>query len=723
MLHNNLALKGNVRQPRGSRTANLARLSITIILLAFILGTSHRAATTDEPEAPAVQLNWTSIGPRAAGGWGGKVNAFAYVQNNPSIIYIGGGWGNTPRESPSQMGIYRTTDGGAHWTAANQGLTNTDGTISSVVNSLWLDQNNPSVVLASTEFGGTFKSTDGGTTWNNVDRAESTRFSQAGSVLYLASRKGVLQSTDDGSTWTVSLSLPESATTVATAAGATFAGSGNGDVYRLSGSTWTKLGHPGTGPVHDLAVDPFNTAVVYANVDDLSAWNQNLYGSIDGGNTWALINCNCSIGAQAIAFSNVTAHRLYLGDDGTGAIMYFKADGNRNPQISRGAFGTVDVRYIVPVTGSGSDDACYVLQDQGLWFTPTCSSGRISPLSLQVNNTLVYDVAVSPDGMKVEAPLQDNDSTSTQNGGKSWPVSGPAGEGAEARYHPDNSGYCYIAHPDEGLYISKDGCATFPQFAGVLPESLTFDPSNANVLYAVTGEDNGEPIVSKSVDKGVTWTATGWSFTNPYQVTVAPSDAKSIVVATGTATSPPALFYSHDGGGTWKQSSRSPEIQEELPSQMYFPVHRLYAAFDPKDAQTVLVADHDPKTDNIRIFRSSDGAQTFALIHTLVQPKPQRHWPNIVRPREEKRSGSFYYATRFYGNRVVFNPTAQNGDPAVVVTTRFGAFLSPDLGTTWRRIDSTAIAHHFIGAAWAQGYLFLASFGEGVIRSTKAIQP
>ena len=89
---------------------------------------------------------------------------------NPNIMYVGGGWGNTPRESPSQMGIYGTTDGGAHWTALDNGLTNLDGTISSVVNGLWLDQSNPSVLLAATEFGGTFRSTNGGASWTNVDR-------------------------------------------------------------------------------------------------------------------------------------------------------------------------------------------------------------------------------------------------------------------------------------------------------------------------------------------------------------------------------------------------------------------------------------------------------------------------------------------------------------------------------------------------------------------------
>ena len=716
-------MKPTTNALRSVAYAALALVSIGIACL-LLLPIVSAAPQADDSMAPAAPIKWSSIGPRDAGFWGGKVNAFAYVQNNPSTMYIGAGWGNTPKESPSQMGIYSTTDGGAHWTAADRGLTNPDGTISSVVNSLWLDQNNPSVVLASTEFGGTFKSTDGGTTWNNVDRAESTRFAQVGSELYVASRKGVLVSTDDGSTWAVSLSLTNGATTVVTAAGATFAGSADGDVYQLSGSSWTKLGHPGSGAIHDLTVDPFDTKVIYASVDDANVWNQCLHASTDGGTNWTAINCNLfSVGSQAVAFSNVTPHRLFVGDDGTGCILYFKGDGNANPSISCGASGTVDVRYVVPVPGkSKSDDACYVLLDQGLAFTPTCSSGSVSYLSLQVNDTLVYDVALSPDGKNVEATLQDNGSTSSQDGGKTWPISGPAGEGGEARYHPDNSGYCYIAHPDEALFVSKDGCVNWG-YANILPESLTFDPANANIEYVV---DISANQVSKSTDKGFTWKATGWTFTNPYQVAVAPSDAKSLVVATGTTTTPSKLYYSHDGGKTWKESGGLPEGQWVSPEQIYFPTHRFYAAFDSQDAQTILLADHDPKTDNVLMYRSADGGQTFTHIHTFVQPPPQRAWPHLLFPKEEKHPSedSFYYATRFYANRVVFNPNHQSGDPAVVVTTRFGAFLSMDLGTTWKRIDTAAIAHHFEGATWdGQGHLYLASFGEGVIRSNKPIQP
>src|SRR5215831_5261944 len=103
----------------------LALIAISSLRITSIVTAAPQTASAGDTMA-AAPVKWSSIGPRDAGGSGGKVNAFAYVQSNPLIMYLGGGWGNTPRESPSQMGIYRTSDGGAHWRAANQGLTNPD---------------------------------------------------------------------------------------------------------------------------------------------------------------------------------------------------------------------------------------------------------------------------------------------------------------------------------------------------------------------------------------------------------------------------------------------------------------------------------------------------------------------------------------------------------------------------------------------------------------------
>jgi len=696
---------------------------------AVALAVSALVLFSSASQASAAPIKWVPVGPSGGQIGSGKINAFAYVQSNPNIMYIGGGWGNTPRESPSQMGIYKTTDGGAHWTPADNGLTNLDGTISSVVNGLWLDQSNPSVVLAATEFGGTFRSTDAGTTWVNVDRSEATQFAQVGTTLYLASSRGVLTSTDDGATWSVSLVDSSGATTVMTAAGATYAGTMGGDFYKLSGSTWTKTGHPGTGPVHNIAIDPFKTQTVYANVDDATAWNQDLYGSLDGGVTWKRINCNCSIGPQALAASLVVPDRMYLGDDGSGVIFYFTADGNQNPTLHFGAspFG-VDMRYIIVAAANvNTDDACYLLEDQGLFYASRCTSGSAPGLADNVPDTLAYDVKISNNGNNAIVPLQDNSAASSTNGGSTWFYSNAAngGEGGEASVNPKNPNMCLFAHPDSGLWVSSNACATFNNTVGAGFSSVTFDPTNTNKLYGIVDADISAAHIQQSTNGGTSWTNVSWqSFTNPYQVAVSPNDSNSILVATGSTTSAPHLFYSHNGGTTFTEATGLPKRVGQN-STIYFPVDRFFVTFEPGVPGTVLLADHDPATDNVLIYKSTDNGQTFTKIKKFVQPPPSRPWPNLAFPNSHERipRGLPYYATRFFGNRLAFNPSPPTGvTPAVVLTTRFGARASFDVGAHWKRIDDNAIAHHFVGISWSNGYVFLGSFGQGAIRTKNPLQ-
>ena len=719
--------------PVSKQSAMRRRLALVFVLalascrgnaFAPAVGVPQQAQSGGVSDLAFEPPHWDPVGPVLVGGWSGKINAFAFDPADPKVLYVGGGWGNTPRESPSQMGIYKTTDGGSTWAPADNGLTNTDGTISSTVNGLWLDPANRSIVLASTEFGGTFRSTDAGASWKNVDRAEATRFALSGKTLYLATRRGVLESHDDGASWTVSLRLAQGATTVAVVPGAIYAGAASGEVYRLERGKWARAGRPGSGAIHDIAIDPFAHDIVYANVDDLRVWNQRLYGSSDGGATWLRIYCGCSVGAQAIAFSLIRPHRLFLGED-SGYFVHVKAYGdNPHPKIRYATqpFGT-DTRYIVPVKGPyKDDDACYILQDQGLAYAPRCSSGRAARLSA-LPNTLAYSVAVGPGGSALVAPLQDNGAGSSTDSGQTWRYVHGSSEGGEAFVDPRDAQNCYFAHPDAGLYASFDGCKSFvhEKVSGI--ESLAFDPHTPLKLYAVTNADLARARLSVSTDGGVTWAAAPWRMRDPYQVVLDPHDEKRILVASGTATGTPHLYYTRDGGTTWQRASGLP--QGIAPNaQIYFPTHRLYAAFDPRRSNAVLVADHDPNTDDVEIYRSLDGAQTFRLVSTLEQPATQRPWPNLAFPRSElPPPGADYYATRFYANRLAFNPSPPAGaTPAVVATTRFGAYISFDLGSTWRRLDALAIAHHFIGAAWDSGYLYLSSFGEGVVRSRRPLQ-
>ncbi len=396
------------------------------------------------------------------------------------------------------------------------------------MNGLWLDPENRSILLASTEFGGTFRSTDAGRTWRNVDRAEATRFALSGKTLYLATRRGVLESHDAGVTWTASLRLAEGATTVAIVPGAIYAGAASGDVYRLERGKWMRTGHPGSGAIHDIAIDPFARNVVYANVDDARVWNQRLYGSSDGGTTWSRIYCGCSVGAQAIAFSLIRPHRLFLGEDSGYFVHIIALGDNPHPKIrfATQPFGS-DTRYIVPVRGPyKDDDACYILQDQGLAYAPRCSSGHAGRLSA-LPNTLAYSVAVGPGGAELVAPLQDNGAGSSTDAGQTWHYLRGSSEGGEAFVDPRDARHCYFAHPDAGLYASFDGCKTFAheKVSGI--ESLAFDPQTTQKLYAVTNADRSDARISLSTDGGVSWTAAPWRMRAPYQIVMGPHDAKS----------------------------------------------------------------------------------------------------------------------------------------------------------------------------------------------------
>jgi hypothetical protein len=704
---------------RSARWAGILTIFLAGCLSSSPLNPSASTAGSTADDARTAQ--WVSVGPVFAHGAAGKLNAFAFVVSNPAVMYVAGGWGNTPRESPSQAGIYRSTDGGAHWQPADNGLLNPDGTISSVVNGLWLDQTQPSILLAATEFGGTFRSTDGGSSWINVDRSESTQFAQVGESLYLASRRGVLVSADDGATWKISLPSTAGATSVVTAGGATLAGDAGGNVFRLSGDRWSIVGHPGTGAIHDIAIDPFDSNIVYANVDDARVWNQHLYGSIDGGKSWASVNCPCEVGAQAIAFSLVVPGRLYLGDDGSRSILYFTARGNRNPAMSRGA-GTDenDVRYIFPERKPGSDrESCYFVSDQGLFYDASCTQGEPTGLSDGIPNFLAYDVSLPPGGTNMLVPLQD------------WsPVAGAVGsdphfvrrssEGGESFIDPYDSRRCYLAHPDNGLYRSSDGCKTFAKPTGRGIESLAFEPPDGTTMYAITHDDLRlrSARIAISADGGVSWHARFRQLRNPYQIVISPAGPKIMLVATGRPLEQNYVFVSRNGGAGWHESKGLPQALPLL--EQYFPAHQYYAAFDPSAAQTVLLADHDPITNNVLIFKSIDGGLTFVHVSTLVQPPTPRPWPGTQQPSEGESLAPEvrYYAERFYGNRLAFGPPRDGREPPVVLTTRFGAFESADLGAHWRRIDRALIAHHFIGATWVDGSLYLASFGQGVVERT-----
>jgi photosystem II stability/assembly factor-like uncharacterized protein len=129
------------------------------------------------PSSPAICFAATSdgrvyksTGSGAAGTWAepyaaadrpaiGLISAIAVGWNDLNLIYIAyGGW-------PSQ--VYRSTDGGAHWTNAS-GQLPTDALPNAPISDLVIDQYNAEVIYVATDIG-VFRTREAGDSWERFE--------------------------------------------------------------------------------------------------------------------------------------------------------------------------------------------------------------------------------------------------------------------------------------------------------------------------------------------------------------------------------------------------------------------------------------------------------------------------------------------------------------------------------------------------------------------------
>jgi photosystem II stability/assembly factor-like uncharacterized protein len=266
---------------------------------------------------PASNSVWTNKGPD-----GGVIRCIAVDPLAPGTLYTGTDGG----------GIFKSTDKGGTWTAANGGLTDF-----SVV-AIAVDPQGSGTVYSSTMNAGIFKSTDGGGTWTLklsdpedypvvIDPSNPT-------TIYVAGG-GVFKSTDGGDSWrylvgagsVVALAIdPNNPETL-------YAGevnypfgppvTGNGvDRTDDGGETWRPAngGLPASGIAFGfLAVDPKNSATVYAATFWNSWWpSGKVYRTTDSGTTWELINDEPPI--TAMALDTQKAGLIYAGTAGKGLL-------------------------------------------------------------------------------------------------------------------------------------------------------------------------------------------------------------------------------------------------------------------------------------------------------------------------------------------------------------------------------------------------------------------
>jgi hypothetical protein len=729
--------------------------------LALALSGCRGAVSNAVPAAPlpaqrapfvsAAAVRLTPIGPtRMTSGFtpnSGKVNAVAVDPANPRIIYTASGRG-TGLETYSSAGIYRTRDGGASWEAIDNGLTDPSGVVSSVVNALWLDPASPNTLLAATEYDGIFRSIDGGSSWHNVyATTHATQFASFGGALYAASAAGILTSADDGATWTVSraASAKRYPTAFGTAASTFVAGMSDGTIFSFTSGAWTKTGKlpftastgtDGSSPaVHQIAVDPQQPSLIYASTND-GRWDQNLNASRDGGKTWIKVvpyykkytYYDLGLGTQAIAFSAMHQHLLYIGLDG--ALIYIVADGSPHPPLAGYTpLSVIDIRDVWP-SPNGGDDRCWIASDQGLDDVPACTAPTRAPKDDVVSKTLATGLArrflVSPNGRTIVASIQDFDSHATYDGGAHWTELASKTfslyEDGFNEMQPGNPSVCYAFDEASGLTVSKDGCHTYasPSTAAtkIFPSRLmttpmAFDPKDANKLYVISGDIVGAGFspapkaVFLTTDGGATLTKMPWPLDEPGAIAIDPHDSSHLLAGDLAHQKVSSLRVTFDGGKTWKTSRGVPA------TGFWYSM-----TIAPNDGSTVLATSVDAAND-VFVLRSTDGGLSFKKVAVVTNaPLVRGHVDADLAHRYGGQPPAFVYSP---ARQILFNPDAK-AHPYAALTTLRGAFLSTDNGSTWKRVDGALIAHSFWGIRWNRGYLYLGSDGQGVVKSTQPLQ-
>jgi photosystem II stability/assembly factor-like uncharacterized protein len=266
-----------------------------------------------------------------------SIGALAIAPSNPNTIYIGTGQPEPRYDIGAGLGVFKSTDGGAHWTSLGLAPTRYIGRI-------WVDPKNENIVLVGAQghfFGpsadrGLYRSTDGGKTWSRVLKVDDWT--------------GVVDIASDpknprlifASAWEAHQYPWQSYFTPVGGPGSAIYKSADG------GATWKKLSGNGwpTAPLGRIglaATDIGKATRLYAAVDSKDAGG--LYRSDDGGVHWARVN-------DSTDFTNWYASRLTVAPNDpdvvytVGQSIRRCVNGGTSCTIIKGAPGGDDYHHI-----------------------------------------------------------------------------------------------------------------------------------------------------------------------------------------------------------------------------------------------------------------------------------------------------------------------------------------------------------------------------------------
>jgi photosystem II stability/assembly factor-like uncharacterized protein len=554
------------------------------------------------------------------------------ISNNRNIVYVGTG---NDSYGPYGTGLYRSLDGGAHW--SNLGATEFGGTAIRAIAFGRLSRSGWTVYVANglSYDSGFWRSSDSGVTW--------TRLRKAGQPGSNEEYNGIYDVAVDSSTSPFTLYITE-----------------DDGMFRSTdaGQSWTLIHTVVAGSRSRLSVVNSTLYLLVRNDPD-----HNLFKSYDRGATWIQIPTHCFAGADIcanannIGFSvfavNPTNPQIILGGnqalyrtDNEGATWTEIGHWYGDPDPTRSIH--TDQRVIA--FSSIAPGVVYEGNDGGI-VRSTNAGQQWTNLNQNFPGALLYGVALSQDGTMI-AGTQDNGvvfSDPHASGGSAWdmiyggdsahnlidPVDGAVGyftmylSGTFRRFNRatphstpddirpsqfDRDASCnffpvfsmnplypkhliaacqQVVRTLDGPTVTTEGWTTIGQSLadpnGNYVTAAYQAPNNSNVIYAVRGRNT--VFVTSNADQGnsATW----------IQVT----QANQIEAINAVIVDPnnPATAYLACNSGVYKTTNMGATwTQYGIPDLIYRDV-----AIDPANPQHIFAA------SNAGVYASTDGGLTW----------------------------------------------------------------------------------------------------------------
>lgn len=596
----------------------------------------------------------------------GSIGALALAPSDPKTIYVGSGEADMRSDIAHGNGMYKTVDGGRHW--SHIGLDD-----SYQISQVLVDPRNPNVVFVAAlghAYGpnaerGVFRSTDGGAHWSKVLFKDDNT-----GAIDLAFKPGD-PDTIYAALWQTrrppwSVYPPSN-------------GPGSGMyVSHDGGSHWSQIQGSGF-PAHPgrigIAVAPSQPGRVYALVD-ASGGEGGLYRSDDGGAHWNHVTTDQRIWQRGWYFCRLTvdpknADRVYVmdtivlrSDDGGRHFIALKGDPTGDDFHQMWIDPTDPDRQIL-----GIDQGTLVTLNGGKTWSSWLNQPTAQIYHVSTDNQFPYWVyGAQQDSGAVSLPSRGHSSDGITM--EQFHEVTAGGESGMIAPDPDDHDIVYGDKVDKlDMHTNQtrdvDPTLAYPaaHYRGAWTLPLTFSKRGTKTLYFANQR------LFRTTDGGDHWVPISPDLTredagtpaNLDPVTAADDNHVSkrrgvIYTIAPSPLSASALWVGTDDGLVWRTDDSGAHWRQVTPKALT-PWSKIAGIeLSPFDANVAYLAvdRHRLDDDTPYIYRTNDGGSSWTRIDSGI---PRNSFVNVVRA-DPQRQGLLYAGTE-RGMYVSFDDGAQ----------------------------------------------------------------